>query len=140
MKTLFETLKSYAKNTVSNFWGLSRIMWIAIILAIVLIIVFFIRTGTPTDIRNEVLVERLVLVSRVADLSASVVPIELLGTVTSRNEAIIRAEIGGQILAVHKKLGDYVPAGSVIAEFENILLKSAGVHQIHHWKNQRTPP
>jgi len=94
MKTLFETLKSYAKNTVSNFWGLSRIMWIAIILAIVLIIVFFIRTGTPTDIRNEVLVERLVLVSRVADLSASVVPIELLGTVTSRNEAIIRAEIG----------------------------------------------
>ena len=124
MKTLFETLKSYAKNTVSNFWGLSRIMWIAIILAIVLIIVFFIRTGTPTDIRNEVLVERLVLVSRVADLSASVVPIELLGTVTSRNEAIIRAEIGGQILAVHKKLGDYVPAGSVIAEFENAAARA----------------
>lgn len=62
---------------------------------------------------------RVVTVATVSSLGKESVPLPLLGTVTSRSEATIRSETGGKIIGVYKKLGDYVPAGTVIAEFEN---------------------
>jgi RND family efflux transporter MFP subunit len=62
---------------------------------------------------------RTVTLASVADLSAGTSPIPLLGTVTSVNEATIRAESSGKIVRVEKRLGDFVSAGTVIAYFEN---------------------
>lgn len=62
---------------------------------------------------------REVRVASIALLSENLTPMPLLGTVTSRSEATIRAESSGKLVAVYKKLGDYVPAGGVIAEFDN---------------------
>ena len=62
---------------------------------------------------------REVTLALVSDLAGSSSPLPLLGTVVSRNEAIIRAESSGKLMNVYKKLGDHVAAGTVIAEFEN---------------------
>ena len=49
---------------------------------------------------------REVRVASIAELSSHSLPLSLLGTVTSRNEATIRAEASGKIVGVYKKLGD----------------------------------
>jgi RND family efflux transporter MFP subunit len=62
---------------------------------------------------------RSVVVSPVSELANTDVALPLLGTVTSTSEAVIRSESSGKLTRVYKKLGDYVAAGQVIAEFEN---------------------
>ena len=62
---------------------------------------------------------RLVVVKSIANLSNTDTAIPLLGTVTSVSEATIRAESSGELTHVYRKLGDYVSAGQIIAEFEN---------------------
>src|SRR3989338_7504424 len=91
-----------------------------ILVVIVLACAFSIRfLGQKEVVNDTAFLGRTVSVARVLDLSANAIPLPLLGTVTSRSEATIRAEIGGKIIAVYQKLGDYVGAGTVIAEFEN---------------------
>lgn len=74
------------------------------------------KKGTSTDV---VKADRGVTLALVSDLSLNSSPLPLLGTVTSRSEASIRAESSGKLVRVYKKLGDYVGAGEVIAEFDN---------------------
>jgi membrane fusion protein (multidrug efflux system) len=62
---------------------------------------------------------RTVTVTPVSDLANSDTELPLLGTITSTSEATIRSESSGKLTRVYKKLGDYVTAGQVIAEFEN---------------------
>lgn len=62
---------------------------------------------------------RLVTVKSVSNLSNTDTAIPLIGTVTSVSEATIRAGSSGELTRVYRKLGDYVSAGQVIAEFEN---------------------
>jgi membrane fusion protein (multidrug efflux system) len=62
---------------------------------------------------------RAVTVAPVSELANSDTELPLLGTVTSTSEATIRSESSGKLTRVYKKLGDYVTAGQVIAEFEN---------------------
>ncbi len=76
---------------------------------------------------------RKVIVASVASLSNSDKGFPLVGTVTSLSEATIRAESGGKLTYVSKKLGDMVYAGGVIAELENssekaALLQAEGVY------------
>ena len=79
---------------------------------------------TPSDEEIKKL-PRAVTLSSVGDLSNKTSLIPLLGTVTSRNEATVRAESGGQLRVVYKHLGDYVVAGQIIAEFENSAERAA---------------
>lgn len=62
---------------------------------------------------------RTVTVAPVSELANTDTALPLLGTVTSTSEATIRSESSGKLTKVYKKLGDYVSAGQVIAEFEN---------------------
>jgi len=70
----------------------------------------------PTETNKA---NRVVTVSPVSELANSDTNLPLLGTVTSTSEATIRSETSGKLTRVYKKLGDYVTAGAVIAEFEN---------------------
>lgn len=92
-------------------------------LSIIVIAVRILPTATKTD-EGEVQTKQVV-VATIADLSNNTQPVPLVGSVTSVNEAVVRAESSGRLTKVYKKLGDYVSAGSVIGEFENSLERAA---------------
>jgi multidrug efflux pump subunit AcrA (membrane-fusion protein) len=120
MGTLFKTFVSWIKACSQKFQALSLFKKI-IIIAIIIALGFLLNSlnTKKEDTVEEVKKDRGVRVASVALLSENLSPISLLGTVTSRSEATIRAEGGGKLVAVYKKLGDYVQAGGVIAQFEN---------------------
>lgn len=92
---------------------------IAIVTAIVVvygILHLFTRASIPPTIAPSA---RAVTLVSVSDIVNNTTPLPLLGSVTSRNEAVIRAESSGKLTRVYKKLGDRVVAGQVIGEFEN---------------------
>ncbi|HEY4511177.1 MAG TPA: hypothetical protein VJG29_02280, partial [Candidatus Paceibacterota bacterium] len=62
---------------------------------------------------------RAVSVRTIAELSLQEAPLPVVGTVTSQSEAAIRSESAGQVTGLYRELGDYVSAGSIIAEMEN---------------------
>lgn len=102
------------------FLSLTRTKKIIVIIVLLLITVTILRALLrDTVVTDNKKLPRAVTLSSVSDLSANSASIPLLGTVTSRNEATVRAETGGGLRVVYKKLGDYVPAGGIIAEFEN---------------------
>lgn len=78
--------------------------------------------------KKEVVVSdavRAVEVVNVGDLSSASVPLSLVGLVSSVTEATIRAESGGTVTALYKKLGDTVGAGQIVGTFENASERAA---------------
>lgn len=103
-----------------KFWGLSVLMRSIIFFGIVSVAFFILQQQSVEQANIGTLApERTVGIASVSELSKNTSPLSLLGTVTSRNEATIRAESGGRIIAVYKKLGSYVQAGAILAELEN---------------------
>lgn len=104
----------------NKFVALSLFKKISILVVIISVSFLVNYLTTKTGVEPETIkTDREVKVASVALLSENLTPISLLGTVTSRSEATIRAESGGKLTLVYKKLGDYVSAGGVIAQFEN---------------------
>lgn len=67
-----------------------------------------------------------VRLASVASLSLqSTGPLPVTGTVESLNQATILAQSSGQVMVLGRSLGDYVPAGGVIAELENSSQRAA---------------
>lgn len=62
---------------------------------------------------------RAVEVRSVAELASEATPLSIVGSVTSRSEATVRAEISGEVTDVYRQLGDNVAAGTIIAELDN---------------------
>lgn len=58
--------------------------------------------------------QRAIELKTVSELSNKSTSFPFLGTVTSVNEAIIRGETSGKLVAVYKSLGDKVTAGDTI--------------------------
>jgi len=121
MNSLFNGVSRFTKNIANKFWGFSKLKRVGIILAFILVFGIFINLTTHKN--NNTIISKdaghIVNVASVSALSQNAIPLQLLGTVTSRSEATIRAESSGKIVDVYKRLGDYVGAGTVIAEFEN---------------------
>jgi RND family efflux transporter MFP subunit len=120
MSSFQQKSQSSIQSGTEKFWKLPKSLQLIFWLLLIVVGILIYRSGGKQEpITTALPTERLVTLARVRDLSAQEVPLPLLGTVTSRSEATIRAEAGGKILLVDRKLGDYVPAGAVIAEFEN---------------------
>lgn len=118
-RDIFSQLRSW-------FLELSKPKQIGIVVLGLLIVTTIGRTFFRTSATEEVVKSpRAVTLSSVSDLSANTSRISLLGTVTSVNEATLRAESGGGLRVVYRKLGDYVAAGQIIAEFENAAERAA---------------
>ena len=79
---------------------------------------FLLRGGKTEEVASDTRV-REVSIASVAELSGVATNLPLVGTVTSQSEASINAESAGEIVAIYRKLGDMVSAGTVIAEIEN---------------------
>lgn len=62
---------------------------------------------------------QVVEILSVGTLSRGGTPLTFSGQVTSRSEANIRTESSGRVTRVHKRLGDAIFAGEIIAEIEN---------------------
>lgn len=108
------------------FLELSRTKQIIFTALTCLILITIGRAIVHEDAQEEITKRpREVVLASVSDLSAKTTAVPLLGTVTSRNEATVRAESGGGLRIVYKRLGDYVVAGQIIAEFENAAERAA---------------
>lgn len=66
-----------------------------------------------------------VKVASVSGLSSDVGPIPVTGKVTSLSEANILSQSSGEITSLPRSIGDYVPAGGLIASFENSSQQAA---------------
>lgn len=93
---------------------------------IALVVIFGVRhfgaTSAPAQTAQE---PTHVTVSSVASLSDSSAPLPVTGKVTSVSKASILAVSSGEIVSLSRSLGDYVPAGGVIASFENSSQRAA---------------
>lgn len=138
MKNFSVNVFSFVKNTVhqgyEKFIHLTVFRKIAVIVGVLVILLVVVHFAGSTSDEGEVSKgPREVTTSLVSSLSNANATIPLLGTVTSLSEATIRTESSGKLTRVYKKLGDYVSAGEVIAEFENsaeraALLQAEGVY------------
>lgn len=66
-----------------------------------------------------------VTVRSVRDLSLQTTPLVIAGTVRSTAEATVRAEHSGEVTGVYRALGDYVAAGTIVAELDNASERAA---------------
>lgn len=118
----------------TKFIALKRSQQVIVVGVILLIAGLGISSlGSSTAVEEITKSPREVKVALVSELSSSNSNIPLLGTVTSISEATIRTESSGKLTRVYKRLGDYVTAGEVIAEFENSaerasVLQAEGVY------------
>lgn len=113
-KGIYEQLKDL-------FLELSRAKQIMVIVVCILVLSGTVHLLTSSSKKSTVVEKatREVALRSVSDLSNKESSVPLLGIVTSTSEATIRAESSGKLNHVYKKLGDYVYAGQIIAEFEN---------------------
>lgn len=72
--------------------------------------------GTTEDVKNGVPVVEL---KSARDIATTLSPLPLVGNVRSVTEATILTEGSGRITGVYRSLGQFVSAGSIIAEIEN---------------------
>lgn len=114
MRGIYEQLKSM-------FLELPRNKQIAVVSISALVLLGAINLFSSDSAKTEELEKapRTVTLRSVSELSNKESSVPLLGIVTSTSEATIRAESSGKLTRVYKKLGDYVYAGQIIAEFEN---------------------
>ena len=126
LQKIIRDIKDIALQGKAWFLELPRLKQVSLVIVSLLILTTLGRTIFRTTTAEEVQKSpRAVTLSSVSDLSANTSSISLLGTVTSVNEATIRAETGGELRVVYKKLGDYVVAGQIIGEFENAAERAA---------------
>lgn len=109
----------------------NKIIAVLVLIAIILVIANKQNGDVAADVAKA---DRAVTLASVGELSLNTSPLPLIGTVISRNEANVRAESSGKLVGVYKKLGDYVGAGEIIAEFENSseragLLQAQGAYE-----------
>lgn len=120
LQKIIGDIKDLGVQSKEWFLELSRVKQGAVVIVSLLIIMTIGRAITSDDTAEEIVnLPRAVTLASISQLSSKSSLIPLLGTVTSRSEATVRAETGGGLRVVYKKLGDYVVAGQVIAEFEN---------------------
>ena len=96
---------------------------VALFLVIALVALIASRSGTLEDIPFDT--TREVMVSNVALLSTQYDPLSITGNVRSTSQANLRAESQGEIVGVYRSVGDFIFAGTVIAEIKNNAERAA---------------
>lgn len=84
----------------------------------------FLTRGSEPEAEPTALIHS-VEVKSVAELSSATTPLSLVGSVSSKSEATVRAEASGQVIAVNAALGQHISAGAVAAEIENASQRAA---------------
>ncbi|MBI5470487.1 efflux RND transporter periplasmic adaptor subunit [Candidatus Kaiserbacteria bacterium] len=87
--------------------------------------IFMIVHSRGVVVPQEEQVARQVEVKSVAELSSGSASLSVVGTVSSKSEATVRAEKSGEVVSVSHELGDTVSAGTVVAQLENASERAA---------------
>ena len=96
----------------------------AIIAVVIGALYYFFGGSAAAPTLND---NRAVTLIRVGDVSKSA-PLSLIGSVRATREANVAPDTSGTVAAIYRNLGDYVPAGTIIAELKNDTQR-AGVAQ-----------
>jgi len=105
----------FIKNLLNSKLKLSIFALIIIVLGI---LVFRFISNNSAVVEEEKTL-RKVEISSVYDLSTGSIPLDLVGTVESQSEAIIRSESQGEVKRVNVRVNDDVFAGQILAEIKN---------------------
>jgi RND family efflux transporter MFP subunit len=95
-----------------------------LIIAILAVIIHaLIRPTAVTSTSDQI---SHVKIASVASLAAQATgPLPVTGTVSSLNHASISAQSSGEVVSLSHAIGDYVPAGGIIAQLENSSQRAA---------------
>ncbi len=104
--------------------GLLKIGGGAVVLILLIAVALHFINAAPTDV-TQLDQTPSVTVASAGSLSANVSPLSIAGVVNSLSEASVRADVGGQITHVYSALGNYVSAGTVLAEVDNASQRAA---------------
>ncbi len=85
-----------------------------ILIALIALVYFF--GGSPVE--DVIPAERSVTITKVVDVSG-LEPLSLIGTVRATREALVAPDFSGTVSGVYRGLGDFVAAGTIIAELKN---------------------
>lgn len=107
----------------------SQVGWLkvgGVAVALVLVVggTAYVAGRSKPEVSREVQI-RSVEVKSVAELSSATTPLSLVGSVTSKSEATVRAEKSGQVVRINTSLGAAISAGAVAAEIENASERAA---------------
>lgn len=94
---------------------------VAVFVALIGGLVYFFGGSNGTPTLNDA---RAVNLLRVGDVSKSA-PLSLIGSVRATREANISPDTPGTVSAIYRNLGDYVSAGTIIAELKNDTQRAA---------------
>lgn len=108
--TIGRIVWSYAKS----HKVVSAVAGVVVILGAVTLVYLFGGAPTTATLSDT----RAVHLIRVGDVSEAA-PLSLIGTVRATREANVAPDISGTVAAVYRNLGDYVGAGTIIAELKN---------------------
>ncbi|MEI6864161.1 MAG: HlyD family efflux transporter periplasmic adaptor subunit [Candidatus Adlerbacteria bacterium] len=95
----------------------------AIVVVLVLGVHMLTRSGAADALPPQVSHVRIASVASLSSQTAG--PLPVTGTVTSLNEAVILAQSSGEVVVLNRELGDYVSAGTIIAQLENSSQRAA---------------
>ncbi len=82
-------------------------------------LLYFISPASPAPLNEK----RQVTIIRVGDLSMAE-PLSLVGDIRAAKEALVAADASGAVSGVYRSLGDFVGAGTIIAELKNDIQKA----------------
>lgn len=108
-------LPFYVKQ-MSNAEKIKAVAILFIIVALIALVISRISSG-----QDEISFQQLreVEIKNVALLSSEQSALNLIGKVRSQTEATIRTEASGEIVGVYQRVGNFIGAGTVIAEIKN---------------------
>lgn len=118
------TYFNYAKSRVLKGWTAALAHKFITVGALVGILIvggsarYLLSSPPATDV-TDTSTPRIVKVASISELSNGAIALSIVGTVTSQNEATVRAEKSGQLVRLNYALGDRVAAGATIGEMEN---------------------
>jgi len=123
----FTRILAQLKLIGGHFVSIGRLVWsysrthpliagatLGLVVAGVGALFYFTASESPTELDES----REVTIVRVGDLSTAE-PLSVVGDIRAAKEALIAADASGAVSAVYRSLGDFVGAGTIIAELKN---------------------
>ncbi len=113
IRTLYRTLVRRLKK---NGWKVNTAIAVVLFAVVFGLGAFLSSSPAETEVAAQA---RQVEVKSVAELSSDQPKLSIVGLVSSKSEATVRAEKSGQVTSVNRSLGDSVSAGTIVASIEN---------------------
>ncbi len=115
------------------WFGKRTVILVSIVFVVLLVVGFSLKKGGGEKTEEVATTSTTVVVRPVGDLKTGS-SFSVIGQVSALSEAKLQTEAGGRITRVSVSIGDYVPAGTILASIENSeeqasLLQAEGAYE-----------